>query len=74
MEKKVESQVIYNGKNIVGISDKEQRILCKDLQMIFQDPYSSLNPRMTIGSILEEPLIIHKICKTKEGRLNGTIF
>lgn len=66
-------EVIYNGKNIVGISDKEQRVLCKDLQMIFQDPYSSLNPRMTIGSILEEPLIIHKICKTKEERMQRVL-
>lgn len=69
LNKPTSGEVIYNGKNIVGISDKEQRVLCKDLQMIFQDPYSSLNPRMTIGSILEEPLIIHKICKTKEERM-----
>lgn len=73
LNKPTSGEVIYNGKNIVGISDKEQRILCKDLQMIFQDPYSSLNPRMTIGSILEEPLIIHKICKTKEERMQRVL-
>ena len=73
LNKPTSGEVIYNGKNIVGISDKEQRFLCKDLQMIFQDPYSSLNPRMTIGSILEEPLIIHKICKTKEERMQRVL-
>lgn len=73
LNKPTSGEVIYNGKNIVGISDKEQRVLCKDLQMIFQDPYSSLNPRMTIGRILEEPLIIHKICKTKEERMQRVL-
>lgn len=73
LNKPTSGEVIYNGKNIVGISDKEQRVLCKDLQMIFQDPYSSLNPRMTIGSILEEPLIIHKICKIKEERMQRVL-
>lgn len=73
LNKPTSGEVIYNGKNIVGISDKEQRVLCKDLQMIFQDPYSSLNPRITIGSILEEPLIIHKICKTKEERMQRVL-
>lgn len=73
LNKPTSGEVIYNGKNIVGIIDKEQRVLCKDLQMIFQDPYSSLNPRMTIGSILEEPLIIHKICKTKEERMQRVL-
>lgn len=73
LNKPTSGEVIYNGKNIVGISDKEQRVLCKDLHMIFQDPYSSLNPRMTIGSILEEPLIIHKICKTKEERMQRVL-
>lgn len=73
LNKPTSGEVIYNGKNIVGISGKEQRVLCKDLQMIFQDPYSSLNPRMTIGSILEEPLIIHKICKTKEERMQRVL-
>ena len=73
LNKPTSGEVIYSGKNIVGISYKEQRVLCKDLQMIFQDPYSSLNPRMTIGSILEEPLIIHKICKTKEERMQRVL-
>ena len=73
LNKPTSGEVIYNGKNIVGISDKEQRVLCKDLQMIFQDPYSSLNPRMTIGSILEEPLIIHKMCKTREERMQRVL-
>ncbi|MGC8975242.1 MAG: ATP-binding cassette domain-containing protein, partial [Thermoprotei archaeon] len=44
------------------------KLLRLDIQIIFQDPYGSLNPRMTIGNILEEPLIIHSIGTTKEER------
>lgn len=57
-------QILYNGKNIENQKAKHE--LAKELQMIFQDPYSSLNPRMTIGSILEEPLKIHHVCGKEE--------
>ena len=43
--------------------------MTSELQMIFQDPYSLLDPRMTVGSIIEEPLLIHKICKSKQERM-----
>ncbi len=62
-------EIFYRGKNITHIWEKDRKYLTKELQMIFQDPYSSLNPRMTIGSIVEEPLIIHKVCKGKEERI-----
>lgn len=54
-------QVLYEGRDLVKCSATELRKFRKDLQMVFQDPYSSLNPRKKIGEILEEPLIIHKM-------------
>ncbi|MFI5304369.1 MAG: ABC transporter ATP-binding protein [Nitrospiria bacterium] len=59
-------EVFYNGENIFKADAARMRSLRKEIQVIFQDPYSSLNPRMTIGRILEEPFIIHKIGKKKE--------
>lgn len=61
-----DGQIIYEERDISNIKDSKRRELAKELQMIFQDPYSSLNPRMTIGEILEEPLKIHRICGKKE--------
>lgn len=52
-------EIVFNGKNLMDLSDKEMRRVRKDLQIIFQDPYSSLNPRMTIGSALLEPMQVH---------------
>ncbi len=49
-------QVIYNGRDLAKLSTSEMREQRKDLQMIFQDPYASLNPRMTVGQIIGEPL------------------
>lgn len=67
--KATEGEVIYNGTNIANMTSKEQRKITSDLQMIFQDPYSSLDPRMTVGEIIEEPLLVHKVCKTKQERM-----
>ena len=46
--------IIYQGKNLTALSDNDRRSYCKDIQLIFQDPYASLNPRMTIGEIIAE--------------------
>lgn len=51
--------IIYDGKDITKVGHEEMRQLRKKMQIIFQDPYSSLNPRMTVADILMEPLIIH---------------
>ena len=54
-------EVRFRGQDLTQLSGRAMRPLRKELQVIFQDPYGSLNPRMTVGSIVEEPLIIHKI-------------
>jgi peptide/nickel transport system ATP-binding protein len=59
-------EVVYDGKLISGYSTKQMRKLRKEVQIIFQDPYSSLNPRVSIGEAIAEPLIVHKIFDTKK--------
>lgn len=58
----------FNGKDITHIEGDELREMRKKVQIIFQDPYASLNPRMTIGAILEEPLIIHNLYPSEKAR------
>ena len=58
--------VIFDGKNIPTLPKDELRELRKDMQIIFQDPYGSLNPRMTVGDIIGEPLHIHKLARGPE--------
>lgn len=66
-------QVFYNGKDLSKVPDSEMRNLRKDLQIIFQDPYSSLNPRMTIGESIMEPMRVHGILKSENARKNRVV-
>lgn len=61
-----EGEIIYRGENILTNKGEELRSFRRDIQMIFQDPLSSLNPRMSIYEIISEPLIIHKIVSRKQ--------
>ncbi len=65
-----EGSVIYNGKNITGLNQNEMREMRSKMQIIFQDPYSSLNPRMTIAETLLEPMAIHNIGRNKNEKLD----
>jgi microcin C transport system ATP-binding protein len=58
----------FMGREIQGLKGKEIRPLRREMQVIFQDPYESLNPRLTIGQIVEEGLRVHGIAKSEEGR------
>ena len=62
--------VVFDGKDVGKMSKAELKEMRRNMQFIFQDPYASLNPRMTIGEIISEPLIIHGIMPDKEERLN----
>ncbi len=55
----------FDGKNVRSLEAAELRILRRDIQIIFQDPYASLNPRMNVGAIVGEALVIHKLTKTR---------
>ena len=57
-------EVWFEGKNVTRASKTELRALARDMQIIFQDPYASLNPRMTVSAIIGEALTIHKLTKT----------
>lgn len=61
-----DGEVIYQGENIVGCSKEKMKELRKELQIIFQDPYESLNPRMTVSQTIQAPLIIQKIYKASD--------
>lgn len=61
-------EVVFEGNDLVTLKGEELRRMRRRMQMIFQDPYASLNPRMTVGNIIGEPLEVHGIAKGKERR------
>jgi len=61
-------EVIFHGKNLLALSARELREMRREMQIIFQDPYASLNPRMRVGDIVGEGLEIHKLAKGKAKR------
>ena len=65
-------EVMYQGRSLMNLSRKQLQPLRKKMQVIFQDPYSSLNPRMTIGSAIMEPMIIHHIGEDRAERVKKT--
>tara|TARA_R110002072_G_scaffold22615_1_gene79462 strand:- start:304596 stop:306284 length:1689 start_codon:yes stop_codon:yes gene_type:complete len=68
LDKATAGTIKYRGKELTTLSSKEIRKLRKDIQLIFQDPYSSLNPKLLIGSALTEPMLVHNIGYSKKNR------
>ncbi len=63
--KPTEGQVLFEGQDLTSLSTRQMREKRREMQVIFQDPYSSLNPRMTAGNIIGEPLIVHGLVRGK---------
>ena len=70
LESATAGEILYNGKDLTKLTQKEMSPIREKIQVIFQDPFSSLNPRMKIGDILTEPMAVHNIITDKEGRDN----
>ena len=68
-----EGEVLFNGDNIMNYDKKRTNEMRKDLQIIFQDPYASLNPRMSVSEIIAEPLKVYKMVKNKK-ELDEKVF
>jgi len=66
---KTEGEVIFEGKVIHDLNAKEKNALYRQMQMIFQDPYASLNPRSTVKEIIAEPMEVHGLYKSNQERL-----
>ena len=66
--KPTSGKVLYEGLDLADLTEDQMRPHRRDLQIIFQDPYASLNPRMTVGSIIAEPLEVHRLGTSKERR------
>ncbi len=62
--------VVFEGQNLTSLKSDAQRRARRRMQMIFQDPYGSLNPRMSVGKIIEEPMLVHKLYESRQDRRN----
>lgn len=65
-------KIRFEGKNLLTMNNKERKLIKKDIQIVFQDPYSSLNPRKTVGAMIEEPMEVFKLYN-KTSRKDKTI-
>ena len=68
LEKPTSGSILFEGRDLVTASPVELRAVRRKMQVIFQDPYSSLNPRMTVGQIIAEPLAVHGIVPERAAR------
>jgi ATPase components of various ABC-type transport systems, contain duplicated ATPase len=75
LQEPTRGEIFFDGKNILGYSGERLKSYRRDVQLIFQDPYSSLNPRKSAGRIIGEPYVVHKLAdrneRKKSSRING---
>ncbi len=65
LEPPTSGEILFRGKNIANLKKKEMKAIRPKIQMVFQDPYSSLNGRMTVRQLIAEPLLVSKLCRTR---------
>jgi peptide/nickel transport system ATP-binding protein len=70
LEKPEVGEILYNGKDLLTLGKNERQKLRKEVQIIFQDPFSSLNPKQKVGDVILEPMTVHKIENNKQARLD----
>ncbi len=68
LERPTAGNVYFEEIDLTRLKDKALQRMRRQMQMIFQDPYASLNPRMTVGNIIAEPLIVHQLCPSKQAK------
>ena len=68
LEKAIKGEIFYKQKDITNLSKKELKVFRKEVQIIFQDPFSSLNPRIPVGKAIKEPMKVHNILTTNQER------
>jgi oligopeptide/dipeptide ABC transporter ATP-binding protein len=68
LERPTSGAVVFEGRDLVGLDERELRAVRRQMQVIFQDPFSSLNPRMTVGQIIAEPLAVHGVVRDPAAR------
>jgi oligopeptide/dipeptide ABC transporter ATP-binding protein len=68
LERPTSGAVVFEGRDLVGLEERELRAVRRRMQVIFQDPFSSLNPRMTVGQIIAEPLAVHGVVRDPAAR------
>jgi oligopeptide transport system ATP-binding protein len=68
LERPTSGQIVFEGSELTTLPDKKLRAMRRRMQVIFQDPYSSLNPRMTVGQILAEPIKVHGLIAERKAR------
>lgn len=73
LEEPTDGQILFHGQDITHLNEKNMRPIRQSMQMIFQDPYSSLNPRMTVGEIIAYPLKVNKLCKNRAERMEKVL-
>jgi len=73
LDKATSGEIFYKGTDITQLPKSELRLLRKEIQLIFQDPYSSLNPRVPVGKAIMEPMKVHKLYKNDKERKEKTI-
>jgi oligopeptide/dipeptide ABC transporter ATP-binding protein len=68
-----DGDIFFEGKNIRALPPAQMRLLRREMQIIFQDPFSSLDPRMTVSEIIEEPIVLNRLIRDKKVRYNRVL-